>query len=154
MRSEDKTAGNTFIFSEHDIQGQPRRSYIKKDPLPPLTQGNNGVKKFERGQRRPWKSRTLAKQTKLAAAATRDASWVAIDNDDYKRTMSERRVAELNNKNTIEILTGDARLYGGNVLKTTGKIISRPGHQQRTAGFENFIVSIYRVHIRHLPNCC
>lgn len=129
--------GNTFLFSEKDVPNQ-RRAMVKKDTT--VTQGQNGVQK-SREKGRPWRSRTIAKQTKLAAEATQEAVWLAVENDDYKRTMSQRRVDELNNRNTIEVLKGDARLFGGGMLKPKGRILSRPANAQRDAGFGGFVVS-------------
>lgn len=120
---EGTNHGNTFMFSEKDLPGSRRR--YRRDPPP-----QNGISKKERY--RPWRSRTVPKQTKLAAAATHEAQWFPVENAQYYAVMPKSILSDRKGENEMKMLQGDPVMFSGTILGN--------GRKKQEAGFDKFVV--------------
>lgn len=115
--------GNTFIFSEKDIPSHKRKRHYQDN-------GQSGGAKRQKG--RPWRTRSVPKQTRLAAAATHEAQWFPIENEQYRQVTNKRVAADQKGKFDIQVLSGDATTFGDMILGGSRK--------QKDGGFGNFVV--------------
>lgn len=125
------THGNTFIFSEKDQPNHKRRRIMNDEPDP------NGLEKRQTG--RSWRSKTIPKKTSLAAVASKEAQWLPVDNEQFRRVTDQRAANEKRKNPGVNIYTDpetDAMAFGGAVLDLE---YGKP--KKRDGGFGNFVVS-------------
>lgn len=121
--------GNTFVFSEKDLPNHDRKRQR-------TDQADEGPNKRQRG--RPWRNKTVPKQTKMIAVASKEAQWFPVQNEQYQRAMRQRKIADEKKKSQMNILGMDATAVGAMMYPGAGVVPAKG--KGGDGGFNNFIV--------------